>query len=319
MKNKAAFSALITCCFICVFAVRAKAQLRTMRLDNTDISVTLKTQKIAPNSGGTQKLVDNLYTQMYVGNDKAIPRVIADPESGSYFGYDLEVSFDSVTRKISLSIKPLSINPNLIMEKPLKDLALKALPNYPNALVVEDGDTVVLDILEDPRTKVKIVDTISVRILSPNTVTPKAKPDDQADVSQSTKDFAPETLRVMQLTDVRIFVNGSEVANPGGLSGPIMYFYVPEKGRFIFSLLPQKGYGFQRIGTLEGNEISFTTNGDTYKLVSSLPIVAATGRWNLWVLLDRNFRPDPRFARYSPYWMGVANRVEDFLERKERE
>jgi hypothetical protein len=297
------------------FGISAEAQERTMRLENMDVSITLSTQKIAPHSSVTNRLINNLYTQMYVGGagDRTIPRLIADPESGMYFGYDLEVGFDLTTQKISLSIRPLSIKP--IMEKPLRELALGVPPTFPGLVLVDDGDTIILNILEDARTKVKIVDTIAVRVLARHPVKPETSKNGLPDGARTTEDFAPEALRTMKLTDVNILLNDIKVANVGGLSGPVMYFYIPEKGRFIFSLMEHKQYGFQRIGVLEGNEISFTANGDAYKLISRSPILAATGRWNLWVLHDREFRPDPKFAEYSPYWMGVAERVEDLLKK----
>lgn len=319
MRNKIFVYAFIFYCLLyCGFSPTAQAQDATIRFNDTGLSIAFKAEKVSPNSKRNTVLDDKFYSQMYVEKDgnKLLHRIISDRDSGLYFGYDLKVDFNAVTDKFKLSIKPLSITP--VMEKPLKDLAVGSLSNYPETLIVEDGDTITLDILEDPRTKVKIVDVIKVKILgAKETQAQNPNAGSSAANSKPSQDFTPEIVQMMKLTNVKIFVNGAEVANPGSLSGQIMYFCIPEKGRFIFSLSPHKGYDFQKIGTVENNEISFSANGDSYKLVSSSPILVAGGSWSLWVLYDADFRPDARFSSFSPYWMGAGSRPEDFLKKKQ--
>ncbi len=318
MRNKLFFYAFIFYCLLCAFSSKTRAQDATIRFNDIGLSIAFKAEKVFPNSNRKNVLDDKFYSQMYVEKDgnKTLHRIISDRDGGLYFGYDLKVDFNSATGKFNLSIKPLSITP--IMEKPLKDLAVGSLPNYPETLVVEDGDTITLDILEDPLTKVKIVDVIKVKIVGAKDIRAQnLNIENSAAASKPSQDFTPEILQMMKLTNVKIFVNGAEVANPGSLSGQIMYFYIPEKGRFIFSLAPHKGYNFQKIGTVENNEISFAVNGDSYKLVSSSPVLVAGGSWSLWVLYDADFRPDARFSSFSPYWMGAGSRPEDFLKKKQ--
>jgi hypothetical protein len=54
-----------------------------------------------------------------------------------------------------------------------------------------------------------------------------------------------------------------------------LWFYVPERGRFIFSLVPREGYSFEKIGILEGNKIEFVINGERYEWVSGVEILAS--------------------------------------------
>jgi hypothetical protein len=306
-------------CLLCGFSSKGRAQDATIRFNDTGLSIAFKAEKVSPNSNRKTVLDDKFYSQMYVEKDgnKTLHRVISDRDSGLYFGYDLKVDFDSATGKFSLSIKPLSITP--IMEKPLKDLAVGSLSSYPETLDVEDGDTIKLDILEDPRTKAKIVDVIKVKIVGvKDNGSQNSNAKNSAAGSKPSQDFTPEIFQTMKLTNVKIFVNGAEVASLGSIVGAsVIYFYIPEKGRFIFSLAPHKGYDFQKIGIVENNEISFAANGDNYKLVSSSPVLVAGGSWSLWVLYDPNFRPDARFSSFSPYWMGAGSRPDDFLKKKQ--
>jgi hypothetical protein len=313
MKNNIFFS-LLACCLLYSFSIKAIAQEASLQFNDIGVSIDFKAEKIARNSSKKFTLDDNFNSQMYLGNDRILHRVVSDRESGLYFGYDLEVEFDSTNGKIKISVKPLSIQP--IMEKHLKDLAIGSLTKYPESLVVEDGDTITLDILEQPQTKVKIVDIIKVKVVDKNKITPR-NPKNSSKESPVAQDLKTENFQMMTLTNVKIFVNDKQVANPGSLNGTIIYFYIPEKGRFIFSLTPQEGYNFQKNGFVDGNEISFATNGNNFKLISSLPILSSNGRWNLWVLHDSDFRPDARFSSFSPYWMGAALRVEHFLKKKQ--
>ena len=92
-----------------------------------------------------------------------------------------------------------------------------------------------------------------------------------------------------------------------GASGALLWFYVPERGRFIFSLVPRDGYEFEKIAVLDENKIAFTANGERYEWSSETPILPNGGTWNLWVLHDPNYTPlfgseilAPKTARKNP-------------------
>jgi hypothetical protein len=76
-----------------------------------------------------------------------------------------------------------------------------------------------------------------------------------------------------------------------GCTGALLWFYVPERGRFIFSLVPREGYQFKKIAVLDDNKIEFSVNGERYEWVSSTSILPNGGTWNLWVLHDPDYTP----------------------------
>ena len=95
------------------------------------------------------------------------------------------------------------------------------------------------------------------------------------------------------MKDYRLLVNGNVVSvgkSTKGCAGALLWFYIPDRGRFIFSLVPREGYAFQKVGIISDNKIEFTINGDRYEWLSSAPVVRPGGAWNLWVL------PDPRYS-----------------------
>jgi hypothetical protein len=111
------------------------------------------------------------------------------------------------------------------------------------------------------------------------------------------------TARQFTLNDVRLsinsfrlLINGRQVASGektgDGRAGPLIWFYLPQRGRFIFSIIPHEGYPFQNIGVVEGNKISFSMEGDLFEWISSSPIIGDGGNWRLWVMRDASYRPD---------------------------
>jgi len=76
---------------------------------------------------------------------------------------------------------------------------------------------------------------------------------------------------------------------------------MPERGgRFIFSVMPHPGYDFKKVGVIENNKIKFTLNGENYEWISNTPVIGQGGNWNLYVLYDPSYVPDP-------FLLGVNN------------
>jgi hypothetical protein len=257
---------------------------------------------------GTKSADSNFYvsgsafeSNISVGKDRVIHRVIADRKSGLYFGYDVIITPIAATNKFKVSFKSLSIKPS--SSAYLSDLSALALPKYPGEIIVEDGDLIALDILERPEAQIKVVDQIRIttkpvatRIETVrNTISPTVR----TAPPSGTRDFNPEAFR-LRLSNVDLFINGEAVEESrsgrgASISGKLLYVYVPGKGRFIFSLSPQPGYGFRKTATIEDNKISFVSGGDTYKLISNSSVLGVGGRWNLWVLHDPDYKPNFKF------------------------
>ncbi len=307
MKSRYCFCGIIICIVFFNFTLGAFAQRRiSTDINDSELSISFLAKKV--NAGSNMRKIDSSSKNiLFLKKNKTFSRIVFDSESGLYFGYDLSVDFDGAS-EIVISIKPLSITPAKIGN--LKDISVRSLSNYPEPIKAEVGDLIVLDILENPKTKWKLIDTIRIskRISSQKNL----------GLRDSSRDFSSKELNWMKLTNIKILLNGREVANPGSVYGPIAiaYFYIPKKGRFIFSLSPHEGYNFKKIGKLVDNEISFTINGDKYKLTSDSVILAVRGSWNLWVLHDTDYRPRVGLGSYSPYWFGVASKMKTLMTKK---
>src|SRR6185369_8949564 len=99
--------------------------------------------------------------------------------------------------------------------------------------------------------------------------------------------------------------------------GALLWLYIPERGRFIFSLVPREGYEFEKVAVLDENRIVFTLNNEQYEWLSAASILPNGGTWNLWVLHDTNYTPlfgsDKPLPRTAPKGPNVLDKIQGAL------
>lgn len=326
MKNKLSVIAFLA--FVCFFAaIGANAQQSAVSFGKTGISLIFTIKTTSPDT--TKQSFGSVYFTGYDEGEKEsrVHRVLADRASGEYFGYDVVIESDAASKRFKVSIKPLSITPPEQLR--LNELTARSLPKYPEALTVEDGDTISLDILVNPQTKVKIVDLIKITTRKPkptdllNTTTVNSGSGGASFGKEKPRDFTPDAVE-MCLTKPKLLVNGAVSSIRGSefngmIQGSILSVYIPEKGRFIFSLVPRDGFDFQKDAMMETNKITFQSGGERYELISDAPILSG-GAWNLWILNDADYKPDSTFGSASVDFIqyGAADAVEFLFPKKQK-
>jgi hypothetical protein len=115
------------------------------------------------------------------------------------------------------------------------------------------------------------------------------------------------------MKDYSLLVNDRLIATGKSKTGAnaLLWIYIPNRGRFIFSLFPREGYSFQKTGTVAGNKIEFTVDGQHYQWLSSAPILREDGVWNLWVLQDTHYSPLLAVREPPPTEKGVLEKLDD--------
>lgn len=319
MKNKLCFYLCLLGSLYFGFFNDVRAQ-GGVRFEN-GLTITVKTETAPADS--TDSIRGSV---VYIGATKNIMhRLITDWKNKLFFGYDILVTPQPEKNKFKLSFKPLSINPSKYVSlsnspgsalHPNPDeivntdnFAAQILPKYPDDILVEDGDTLTLELLENPQTKIKISDVIKI-------AAGNSKGGDFFSEQKTARDFTLDDVE-LRMTNIEVFVNGERIGTGGGgVSGANIYIYLPDKGRFIMSPFPRKGFNLEKIGVLENNKISFTFGGDNYKFVSATPVLGSGGKWNLWILHDADYKS---FYNLSPgsYEQGAADKIE-FLFKKSR-
>ena len=224
--------------------------------------------------------------------DRLIHRVLQDTGGRFIFGYDLWVAPNPASKQFKLVVRPLDPrfesklragNPN--EGNPPQSEVISTFPHPTEPQTLDDGDAFSLDLLINQSTGVKIVDVVRVSF-------------DRSKIWDNNPRMIPRdfTLDAVELSvkDYRLLVNGNVIAvgrSTKGCAGTLLWFYVPDRGRFIFSLVPREGYQFQKVGVIEDNRIEFTVNGNHYEWLSSSSILPGGGIWNVWVLHDPNYTP----------------------------
>ncbi len=101
------------------------------------------------------------------------------------------------------------------------------------------------------------------------------------------------------------------------VTGALIWFYLPQRERFILSLTQREGYNFQKVGTVQGNKIRFSFDGNQYDWISSAPVVTSgDDTWNLWVLQDKDYQPEIEPTQGFPYLFGAADDAKYLLKKK---
>ena len=247
--------------------------------------VVIRTEAAPPSAGDT---MGNLIESEDKPN--LLHRVFVDSNNELFFGYELLVERAAEARYFWVTVRALS-------DEYLRELSQRpsfrgrrlhpgynatAFPAAPQFL--RDGDTFALDVFRNPRTGAKIVDVIQVSLTDPSLR--------RAASDQPPRDFRPDDVQ-LKVSDYKLKVNGETVYHStGGCSGALVWFSLGDRGRFVFSLVERPGYEFKKVGLVRHNTVEFEWGGERYEWESALPVVAAGGNWNLWVLHDPDYKLD---------------------------
>ena len=324
--------------FVLCLVGAAKAQYGIIKLgDGTSIVVRTK---ITPSA--SKSSLGNIYSS---NSGNIVHRILTDKKNKIYFGYDLVFEKES-DGKFRVSIKPLSKTPDAIMSRTkitalnqemerarakargsnrvsvsrsgtasrrfgsdFSDYTEKALPNYPEDFVVNDGDTISLDILENAKNNTKITDLIKISSKSEGFNYYSFNDDKPA------RDFTLDDV-IFRMEQPKVYINDKEYKTNTTVAGNVSWIYIKGKGRFIFSIKPQPGFNFQQIGTIRNNKFSFEFNGEKYRFVSKSPIVGMGGNWNLWVMHDSDYQTSYELSEENPFAFGAVGRVENLFNRR---
>jgi hypothetical protein len=179
-------------------------------------------------------------------------------------------------------------------------------------MVIHTGDTVSIEVFVNPDTHQKLVDSLSVHsttrdqrapmvmrvtqtraIRQAATTAPEAAHPPTPAITGTAREFTVEDA-VMHLRELRVTISGgiphySQVDRP--VSGPLVWFYMPDHGRYILSLAPRPELGFVQAGEVRGAAITFTIGKDAVSLESPDAIAPDDAAYKLYVLHDASWEP----------------------------
>lgn len=268
MNKIFAFVVVILCS-----AINSFSQIYQKYDDGTTILINLSTTAPVSRSAFGDKL---RMWQVRPPNTNKLVRYITNDNSGYRVGYTLE--YESLNNnQFKVSIFPPD---DSVSNFPFKTkYELRKLSNYPKDIVINDGDIIVLDLLENNSKDVKAQDKILLTkkaLNSRNYFGDLEKP----------KDFSIDEIK-LHLTEFEVKLNDEKLKQKSryDVKGNILAFHFKNKGKIFLSLLPHQELNFKRIGIISGKYISFKINNDSYQIVSSSYIWDNDDeevKWNLW-------------------------------------
>jgi len=241
----------------------------------------------------------------------AIRRIMFDPRSRTYFGYDVlvEVGGDSGVYRVTFQPFRTPFEPTAwALPGPSAEWTALRSPQFPPPETIRAGEVLALELLANPDTGQRIVDYVTIQEPSRSFRGFDALPDRQfAFATGAPRDFRAEDVE-LRIQAARLRVNGTPESSADQLfsdvSGALVWLYVPGRGRFVLSLVPQ--LAFERRGEVRGTLLEFTVGGDVYALSSGVRIAPGQAVFHLYVRHDPDWLPSYPFADTSRFTMGSA-------------
>src|SRR5687767_2585472 len=201
--------------------------------------------------------------------------------------YEVRVKPLEQKRQFEVKLRSVAPTPQQAKEWGIDALRVESsfLKNYEEPIIVNNGDTLAIEVLRNPRTSVRLVDYFLIS-------------DRPVPEVEKNRETLAKQAKVLAMEDIELSLHGFEIRKngksifkrEGGMSGRFIWLDVPNVGRFIFSLTPNaEAGGFVKAAYVTSQQISFTHGADQYDLVTSQPIVHASGVYDLWMLFDPTF------------------------------
>jgi len=246
-------------------------------------------------------------------------RYFYDETAHSYFGYDVVIQPEPPIDWYRVTFYDLSIGPldfQAASQDSLEPSRWKKLPPpaLPAPKIVGAGDTISVDVSQG------FTDTISIAPM-PGSIRyytsngPLAFQQLQSMMRQGTAASAGEAPMVfgdarafsvddveMRIQPSRVTVNGKiqEYGDPSHIaSGSLIWIYLPDHGRYIFSLAPRPGLGFVKAGEIRGGIAAFTAGKDKVVLESPATIIPGNAPFILYALHDSAWEPTAQGQKAS--------------------
>ena len=228
-------------------------------------------------------------------NSDRVHRFFSDRANKVYLGYDvlLEAGRDSHT--VQIRVEPLTAPPSeLALMGMNADWTQLSLPTTPVIPEIRLGASVKLDLLVNPATGQKIVDSITVKRRGATNSPPR-------------EFTAADAELRFDHPQLRVDGNALPPRDSAGISGAAVWFYVPGRGRFVLSLSSHSG--FQKTGEVNGTLLTLREASGVLEIESRQPIAPGSGNFFIYVRHDPSWKPAGSSDNAS-FLSGAADRVE---------
>jgi hypothetical protein len=243
-------------------------------------------------------------------------RVMIDRGARVYFGYNARIDVLSGGH-FRVTLGALTMTPQL--EKLLGENAntwrMLPSPRFPPAQVIEAGDILELPLLTNSGWGQRLTDYVTVRDSAARTFDSPSR--EAAVAPGAPRDFTVEDVE-LRLSRPTVTVrtktasggSGRQGEVVGDFTGSVLWLYVPYRGRYLLSLQPRADLGFRKAGDIRGSTMRFTDGATTYNLGSAARIAPGQSAFNLYVLLQKDWKPTYPHANLDTFHVGAVDRIE---------
>ena len=327
---------LVAACSLAILIVTASASAQSRRIDSGSavmqrFAFYWETQLNPP----TPPLADgSFYGAYYTTAPNLVHRMLLDRVKRVYFGYTVQIEPQPERNTFRLVFQPLTITPAILGVLGNDSSGWTALPSarsdrlvfdptgvkFPAPQIIRSGDVLELSLLSNISSGQKLTEYVTVQEppRSPSFAEPDRKPREFSFASGPPHDLAVSDI-ALHLQEPRVFINGRFEESSGRMmseeTGAAVWIYIPKRGRFVLSAVPNQKAGFRRAGEIRGNSLSFSVGGTTYNVTCGARIAPGTGAYNLYVLQQPDWRPNYPNANLDVITIGAADRAEYLLAK----
>jgi hypothetical protein len=315
---------LVAACTLAMLTATAPASAQSRRIERGFVQMqgftfSWETQLNPP----TPPLADGSFFGTF---DEVLPnqvhRMLMDRVKRVYFGYTVVVE-PQAGLTFRLTFYPLTLTEQLRQRLGDDAAAWKPLPStkFPAPQTIRSGEVLELNLLSNDNWGQRLTEFMSVQV--------GPRREGFARLDDTSREFssavgAPRDFGVsdvfLRLRDPRVFINGrfeeSSARTLGEESGGVVWIYIPTRGRFLLSVIPNPKQGFSRAGEIRGTSLRFTVGGNTYSVSSDAGIAPGIAAYNLYVLHQPEWRPSYPNANLDVVTIGAADRAEYLVESK---
>jgi len=208
--------------------------------------------------------------------------ILYNHSTRTYVGYDLEISSLGNGQYV-MSPKPLARTLSQLTPFAMGNYRAVAPPPLPASRVVRVGETFDVDLIVVPEKDERVFHRIELSAV-PFTE------DSKAERSPEQEQFASMML---ELSAPRLYQNGALIAEaPNAGKGGSVWFYLPDRGRYLMSLTNSGNHNFAEAGVLRGNTIEFQLGDESFRLTGVQPVNGGGDR-AVYVYHERSFHLNP--------------------------
>jgi hypothetical protein len=228
-----------------------------------------------------------LKARMEPASGNSFYRIFRDENGLAVYAYELAIDRTPDGEQFRMTAKPAG--PEFAARFPNADGG-KPTPTLSEALespLLPSGGRFSVDIPTNPASGDSLTDSFQIQVSQRGAPVPEG----ETEAAQ------------LRFAGIKVFINGKLASSSNSeavVLGRYTMFYLPGHGGYFFSAQPVNRTGFVQIGSVDGGELKFTLDNETYTCKSDTQILVHSTQGQVWVYHDPNYKPVGNWTKSVP-------------------